>query len=440
MEVRRRKRWRWAVRIAVSLLLVLVASWIVLDLLAGAKLRREVATYREQGLPLRPHEIEKPKVSPEEDAALIYEKALKLLEARDVAAKVRELQNMGVFDMESWDEVKESIPSILEDPDFKILLEYAGRAASLPSSSFSPAESWDGLMHLSSLQWVAAVQAADNADPEAAVGYVDLILRMGRQVGEVEIFLTTLIRHYMNSQALWVIEESLSLENVDTQQLRDWRNILDNGPLHEWLPASFHTEIAFMWDVFDDLINRPFQESEHEAEWAASFSDRFWMARGGWRSFWARPILKLDLAEFLRISREWAELGRRPYAETGEIWRTNDFPAIPRYAIMTRSSFSPGKVISSIVSGEARATVARTAIALELFRREHGDLPETLAELVPDFSPAVPVDPFTGKPLQYERDENMYHVFTDTPDERLSGGESTVVRESWTERIKDTPR
>ncbi|MBX7169158.1 MAG: hypothetical protein K1X74_22675 [Pirellulales bacterium] len=48
---------------------------------------------------------------------------------------------------------------------------------------------------------------------------------------------------------------------------------------------------------------------------------------------------------------------------------------------------------------EADATV--TAIALELYRREHGAWPTTLAELTPGLLPQLPVDQCDGQPLRY---------------------------------------
>ena len=50
----------------------------------------------------------------------------------------------------------------------------------------------------------------------------------------------------------------------------------------------------------------------------------------------------------------------------------------------------------------ARCRVLRTGLAVELFWRKYGRLPEQLDELVPEFLPGVPVSPFTGKPLQIE--------------------------------------
>jgi hypothetical protein len=50
----------------------------------------------------------------------------------------------------------------------------------------------------------------------------------------------------------------------------------------------------------------------------------------------------------------------------------------------------------------AAVRCARAALAAELFRREHGQWPQSLGDLVPAYLPAVPLDPFTDKPLQME--------------------------------------
>jgi|GEM_PF-1404943 len=53
----------------------------------------------------------------------------------------------------------------------------------------------------------------------------------------------------------------------------------------------------------------------------------------------------------------------------------------------------------------ARFMVSRVAIALELFRLEHGEYPRGLDELVPEFLETMPLDPFTEKQLIYRPDE-----------------------------------
>jgi hypothetical protein len=46
---------------------------------------------------------------------------------------------------------------------------------------------------------------------------------------------------------------------------------------------------------------------------------------------------------------------------------------------------------------------ARTGLAVAKYRRQHGQYPERLEQLVPDFLPAMPVDPRDGQPLRIKR-------------------------------------
>lgn len=40
-------------------------------------------------------------------------------------------------------------------------------------------------------------------------------------------------------------------------------------------------------------------------------------------------------------------------------------------------------------------------LALRVYKMEHGGLPDSLSELVPEFFPQVPLDDFDGKPIRY---------------------------------------
>jgi hypothetical protein len=71
-----------------------------------------------------------------------------------------------------------------------------------------------------------------------------------------------------------------------------------------------------------------------------------------------------------------------------------------------------------------RATMgcAITALAIERYRMKEGALPETVEALVPEYLPAVYVDPFDGKPLRYEREGAGYMVYTIGADGVDDGG------------------
>ena len=73
------------------------------------------------------------------------------------------------------------------------------------------------------------------------------------------------------------------------------------------------------------------------------------------------------------------------------------------------------------IRAELRDTVA--AIAIERWRSAHGGaLPESLNDLVPAFLPAIPADPFDGKPLRYRKLKTGYCVYSVGPNQRDDGG------------------
>jgi len=64
---------------------------------------------------------------------------------------------------------------------------------------------------------------------------------------------------------------------------------------------------------------------------------------------------------------------------------------------------------------------ALIGIALELYRREHGDWPETLKRLSPKWLPELPIDRINGGPLGYRVSEDgvvVYSLGTDTDDDQ----------------------
>ncbi len=60
----------------------------------------------------------------------------------------------------------------------------------------------------------------------------------------------------------------------------------------------------------------------------------------------------------------------------------------------------------------AQQRLARAALAVESFRGQKGRLPETLAELVPEFLETVPEDPFTGLDLEFKCRESGYVIYS----------------------------
>src|SRR6185369_16890393 len=66
--------------------------------------------------------------------------------------------------------------------------------------------------------------------------------------------------------------------------------------------------------------------------------------------------------------------------------------------------------------------IALTGLALEVYRSERGEYPETLAALVPRYLPQVPIDLYTRAPVVYQRTKEGAIVYSYGPNYRDDGG------------------
>jgi hypothetical protein len=98
------------------------------------------------------------------------------------------------------------------------------------------------------------------------------------------------------------------------------------------------------------------------------------------------------------------------------------------------------------VRDHAYLACGSVALAVERFRRAKQRWPESLAELLPAYLPAVPVDPYTGKPLLYKHFPDGVAVYSVGPNGVDDGGVILTVRDFRTPeadlgvRLWDPPR
>jgi hypothetical protein len=86
--------------------------------------------------------------------------------------------------------------------------------------------------------------------------------------------------------------------------------------------------------------------------------------------------------------------------------------------------------------------LAKLAACLRIYHADHGKYPMTLESLVPDLMPAVPLDPYSGKPFIYKRCEEGYLLYSVSANGTDDGGDDSgepiidgewLSPESWSE-------
>jgi hypothetical protein len=99
-----------------------------------------------------------------------------------------------------------------------------------------------------------------------------------------------------------------------------------------------------------------------------------------------------------------------------------------RHGILLRQFGSLSFTISRAAHGVAPTKLAIAALGAERYRLARGSLPETLGQLVPDYLPAVPEDPFDGAPLRYKRVDRGFVVYSVGEDRQDDGGKEEPLK------------
>ena len=87
--------------------------------------------------------------------------------------------------------------------------------------------------------------------------------------------------------------------------------------------------------------------------------------------------------------------------------------------------------LSACVVAEDRAaiTMQLTQLALPLgaYRTEHGEYPAELAKLVPEYTPELPKDLYSGADFRYKRQGKGYVLYSVGPNGKDEGGRSRFM-------------
>jgi hypothetical protein len=88
----------------------------------------------------------------------------------------------------------------------------------------------------------------------------------------------------------------------------------------------------------------------------------------------------------------------------------------PRHSLLRHLTPMPADLLEETLRYAADLRLARAAVAVELWRIEHGRWPESLEELEPQVAPAALTDPVTGGSLCYVRTDEGVLIYSVGPD------------------------
>jgi hypothetical protein len=395
-----------------------------------------ITSIRDQGYPVTLAELDQgySRLPDGENAALIYLKAFAgavISGTNKSSAAILDgdwLPERGkTLSAEQMQELK----SVLEDSK-----ETLGLLHSVPDGMRSryPVDLTQGfnalLPHLAKIKRAATLLCAESVyyatlgDQERAVEAVTAASRLANSLRNEPTLISYLVFTSAHSMALITTDRLLQKPSLSDDQLRR----LERVAVRADYPAGLsHALVAERCQGLSLFTNPQEQKAFLSGNLGSSGS-----SSGGLRSAAISGVLKTtgimrrDRRFYLETMAQHVNAANKPMPERFGVAPTN---AVPHKLYIFSRMLLPSLSNLYAKSGDvmARASSLRTAIAVERYRLAAGALPESLGQLVPRYLPEIPIDPFTGKPLKYERREPGYVVYSLGSNRVDDGGPPLVV-------------
>lgn len=424
-------------------LLVVVALLVVIPTIvlftwssrASRQAEAELARVREAGEPTTPDELESyyPVAPAQRDAAQRWMIAVRPLEGAAFDKAAEKLPIVGLGDDEipppgqPWPDL-EAVEQLLKQ--YEGSLKQLHEAAESGQPARYPADFTLGMNM--PIDWVNSLRAgvrlltleahvrAHRADARGAARAIYAIFMLADSLKQEPILTSQLVRYAMEGIAQDVLQRQLPVVDFPDEELDRLQTHLRAVDYSQGVQRAMIGErvMGIM------AINDP---SMVGASGGATVP--------GWR-----VIRNANLSVYLKYMDRIVAASKRPLPaarrETEQIYRDLQIAKSGGSGLGNPGQYMALLLLpalSATLDAAARSTASSRAtdvvIAVERFRRAHGRLPESLAELVPGFLPQVPVDPFDGRPLRYVLRGNQYIVYSVGKDAADNGGQGNEAGE-----------
>lgn len=429
--------WRKTWRVTVTLLALLIGAHLILTIVAGYRLERELKRLRAQGLPLTLAELAPPPVPDSENAAPLYQKAFGGLQDPEDSEAIHlflcaERGAPRTEETPTWAEVETILAR--HEADLRLI----ERASECRAARFRV--NWNAqfgleIRHIAGIRdavrYLAAraMLHARRGRAREAMNDLAAAIRMGNHLAPEPAFASQVTRADCVAGVFDTLPRVLSAAAPSADETRPLAEALSRTDLTQPWERAMQGELTFSLRFFDAL---------RQAESGEAFLSRElgWNSRGGTtalvqiraallglalRQMWPltrvawRPFLALDEVHFLRRWEQQIRWCRLPYRQSKadlEALSREVTAEAPWYAVVTRNWFPVfSQATAARDRGAACVGLMQAALALRAYQIEHGAYPASLA-ILRAAGRTLPDDPFSGKPLVYRRRGKGYLIYS----------------------------
>ena len=371
-----------------------------------------------------------------ENAAVLYAKAFPGLRHCHDDDKFVDIMYKGLNEWSDKD-VEAIEKTLAEHGEAMRLLREAGRRLQCRYDlDYTQRLTVDKLMHFADLRGAVRLLAlkarldAKKGKGEAALKSCCDALRVVRSLDSEPILLLKLLKIAVAGITIAAMKEGMDVTDAPPGGYRQVLGELHSLERRDLLVKSFEHERCLViatvrrWRREPDLLT------------LTGYSP------GQWETFvWSNtPVSSLDAVCYLRAIPKLMDVVGRPfYATTSDREAMKEaFSKIPRPLILSHERLSPHLRSSEAQAAlEAKCRLARTALALRIYKSQHGRYPDTLNALAPAILSKVPVDPFSGKLLIYRREGKGFVFYSVSVNGRDDGGKAADIETMLDWRQKD---
>jgi hypothetical protein len=235
-------------------------------------------------------------------------------------------------------------------------------------------------------------------DTDKAIQSAHAIFCLARSLKKEPILISQLIRVAVSAEFVNTVELILNHSTPSSAQIRQLREMLDEVYDPNWLRQAFISERALGCEELNDpamFENHKTPKFMFSLYAAIGFDDR---ARLNYLDMMEEllPTLRLPPPKRFHVIEVINQRIEHKSGIRGAFLIT--IPALCRTVIID-------------VRHQGQQLLALTALTIENYRRDHQQLPASLADLVPDYLDELPVDPYDGKPIRYEKRTKGYCLY-----------------------------
>jgi hypothetical protein len=409
----------WLRRVAIIAFIVLVpialhTAW---DHYEARRLSRIVSEIRARNEPVSSVTQRSARAEEPDNAARYYEAAAALVDARDTYGVTGLGHKMSYAPEAERSQVVQEVRAWLErNAEAE---KFLARATDLPFEGYPPGTGYsyrtDRLLKLARLANFRTFERLEARDGEGAAQSVVQQLRLNRALGAsgqagmsmTASFWTANVPLREISRVIEAAPSNLSLQRVQAAI----RDVDEDAAIEQSIVAQRAFYLGNYWDE-----SRGWYARQRDVS-----NDALWYVK--------RPLKTRRFVQTIEIMTTLVDRSRQPWPVRLHVDVPDKLPGSPRgfpflpaaqaYHMLGSSYRSQA---TSIASSLALLRTADAAIAVELYRRRTGRMPKSLAELVPAYIPAVPVDPFSGREIRYVRSSDRVVAYSVGKNEKDDGG------------------